>query len=44
MEHDTVNKFIIVWSGSDSFGVNLGSFSTGAVTNELETQHTLLQQ
>ena len=34
MEHDTVNKFIIVWSGSDSFGANLGSFSTGAVTNE----------
>ncbi len=34
MEHDTVNKFIIVWSGSDSFGANLGSFSTGVVTNE----------
>ena len=34
MEHDTVNKFIIVWSGSDSFGANLGSFTTSAVTNE----------
>ena len=34
MEHDTVNKFIIVWSGSDAFGSNIGSFSTGAVTNE----------
>ena len=34
MEHDTVNKFIIVWEGSDSLGANLGSFTTEAITNE----------
>ena len=34
MEHDTVNKFIIVWEGSDSFDANLGSFTTEAITNE----------
>ncbi len=34
MEHDTVNKFIIVWSGSDSFGANIGNFTASAVTNE----------
>ena len=37
MEHDTVNKFIIVWSGADSFGSNVGNFTTGAVTNEAGT-------
>ena len=25
MEHDTVNKFIIIWEGSDSFGTNVGN-------------------
>ena len=34
MEHDTVNKFIIVWEGSDSFGANVGSFTTEVITNE----------
>ena len=34
MEHDTVNKFIIVWEGSDSFGANVGSFATEVITNE----------
>jgi len=34
MEHDTVNKFIIVWEASDSFGANLGSFTTEVITNE----------
>jgi len=34
MEHDTVNKFIIVWTGSDSFGANIGNFTVSAVTNE----------
>jgi len=34
MEHDTVNKFIIVWSASDEFGANIGSFTASAVTNE----------
>ena len=34
MEHDTVNKFIIVWTGSDAFGTNVGDFTTGAFTNE----------
>ncbi len=37
MEHDTVNKFIIVWSGSDAFGQNLGSFTASALTNEAGT-------
>ena len=35
MEHDTVNKFIIVWSGSDSFGANVGSFARAVITNEV---------
>ena len=34
MEHDTVNKFIIVWEGADLFGANLGSFTTEGITNE----------
>ena len=34
MEHDTVNKFIIVWTGSDLFGSNVGNFTTSVVTNE----------
>lgn len=34
MEHDTVNKFIVVWEGSDKLGQNLGSFTTEAITNE----------
>ena len=37
MEHDTVNKFIIVWSGSDAFYKNLGSFTASALTNEAGT-------
>ena len=35
MEHDTVNKFIIIWSGSDAFNANVGNFTTGAFTNEV---------
>ena len=34
MEHDTVNKFIIVWEGADSFGANVGNFTTEVITNE----------
>ena len=34
MEHDTVNKFIIVWEAADLLGANLGSFTTEAITNE----------
>ena len=34
MEHDTVNKFIIVWEGSDSFGANVGSFATEVITKQ----------
>ena len=34
MEHDTVNKFIIVWEGADLLGANLGSFTTEVITNE----------
>ena len=37
MEHDTVNKFIIVW-GSDSFGSNVEVYAS-AVTNESNTTH-----
>ena len=34
MEHDTINKFIIVWEAADSLGANLGSFTTEAITDE----------
>ena len=35
MEHDTVNKYIIVWTGRPyKNNSNLGNFTTGAITNE----------
>ena len=35
MEHDTVNKYIIVWTGRPyNNNSNLGNFTTGAITNE----------